>query len=70
MTTSMTPTDLTHPSTETCSLHEALARAQMPGRLGEAHPSRPSTERTWPARLGRRAEQAAHQARLALARAL
>ena len=51
-------------------MHEDLARAQMSARLGEAQQLRLAT--SWPVarRLSRKAERAAQQARLALARAL
>jgi len=51
-------------------LHENLARAQMAERLGEAHQLRRGHQLSRARRLSRRAEQAAQQARLALARAL
>lgn len=51
-------------------LPEELVRAQPPARLGEAQERRPEHHRVMARRLGRRAERAARQARLALARAL
>ncbi len=45
-------------------LHERLARAQAPGRLGEAQTLTPAR------RVGRRAERAALRARRAVARNL
>lgn len=45
-------------------VHERLARAQTPGRLGEAPLLAPAR------RLGRRAERAAYRARQAVARSL
>lgn len=47
-------------------MNENLARMQMSARLGEAHQQRQARA----FRLSRKAEQAARQARLALARAL
>jgi len=52
------------------TMYEALARAQMSARLGEAHELRRSHHLARANRLSRKAEQAAQQARLALARAL
>ncbi|CAM3251254.1 hypothetical protein NODU109028_06915 [Nocardioides dubius] len=49
-------------------MHEELARAQMSARLGEAQRRRDVREATLARRMSRRAEQAAQQARLALAR--
>jgi len=57
-------------STTMNTMHEALARAQMSARLGEAHELRRSHHLARANRLSRKAEQAAQQARLALARAL
>lgn len=51
-------------------LHEDLARAQMSERLGEAQQLRRGHQLARARRLSRKAEQAAQQARLALARAL
>lgn len=51
-------------------LHENLARAQMSERLGEARQLRRGHQMARARRLSRKAEQAAQQARLALARAL
>ena len=51
-------------------MHENLARAQMSARLGEAHQMRRGHELAKARRLSRKAEKAAQQARLALARAL
>ena len=51
-------------------LHENLARAQMSARLGEAQQLRRGAQMARARRLSRKAEQAAQQARLALARAL
>ena len=51
-------------------LNEDLARAQMSARLGEAHQLRRGAQMARARRLSRKAEQAAQQARLALARAL
>ena len=52
------------------TMHEALARAQMPARLGEAQQLRRGHQLALARRLSRKAERAAQQARLALARAL
>lgn len=49
---------------------ENLARAQMAARLGEAQSLRRSYELTRARRMSRKAERAAQQARLALARLL
>lgn len=57
-------------STEMNLMNEDLARAQMAARLGEAQQLRRGHQLARAARLSRRAEQAAQQARLALARAL
>ena len=51
-------------------MHEDLARAQMSARLGEAQQRRRGHQMVQVRRLGRRAEQAAQQARLAVARVL
>jgi hypothetical protein len=51
-------------------MQEELARAQMSTRLGEAHQLRRGHHLVMARRLSRKAEQAAQQARLALARAL
>ena len=51
-------------------MHEDLARAQMSARLGEAQQLRRGHQLAGPVGLSRKAEQAAQQARLALARAL
>ena len=51
-------------------LPENLARAQMSARLGEAHQLQLGYQLARARRLSRKAEQAAQQARLALARAL
>ena len=50
-------------------MHEDLARAQMSARLGEAQQIRRGRQQAAARRLSRKAEQAARQARLALARA-
>ena len=50
-------------------MHEDLARAQMAARLGEAQQLRRGRQYVAARRLSRKAEQAARQARLALARA-
>ena len=51
-------------------MHEELARAQMSARLGEAQQRRRGHQMAQVRRLGRKAEQAALQARLAVARVL
>lgn len=51
-------------------MHEDLARAQMSARLGEAQQLRRGAQMARARRLSRKAEKAAQQARLALARAL
>ena len=51
-------------------MHEELARAQMTARLGEAHELRRGHQLAMARRMSRKAERAAQQARLALARAL
>ena len=51
-------------------MHEELARAQMAARLGEAQQLQRGATLARARRLSRKAERAAHQARLALARAL
>jgi hypothetical protein len=51
-------------------IHENLARAQMAARLGEAQNLRQGRRVARANRLHRKAEQAAQQARHALARAL
>ena len=57
-------------STEMNLMNENLARAQMRARLGEAQHLRRGHQMARARRLSRKAEQAAQQARLALARAL
>jgi hypothetical protein len=51
-------------------MNEDLARAQMAARLGEAQMLRRGRQQVAVRRLSRKAEQAARQARLALARAM
>lgn len=51
-------------------MHEDLARAQMPVRLGEAQQQRRAMHVAHARRISRKAELAARQARLALARAI
>jgi hypothetical protein len=51
-------------------MHEELARAHMAERLGEARQTRRGHQLATARRLSRRAERAAAQARLALARSL
>jgi hypothetical protein len=57
-------------STAMSLMHEELARAQMSARLGEAQQLRAGRNLARARRLSRKAEAAAQQARLALARAL
>ena len=57
-------------SNEMQLMHEDLARAQMSARLGEARDLRRGRQLALHRRLSRRAERAAQQARLALARSL
>ena len=57
-------------SNEMQLMNEDLARAQMSMRLGEAHDLRRGHQLAMHRRLSRRAERAALQARLALARSL
>jgi len=52
------------------SMQEDLARAQMTARLGEAQQNRRGHQLALARRMSRKAEQAAQQARLALARAI
>ena len=57
-------------STDMNLMHEELARAQMTARLGEAQELRRGHQLARARRMSRKAEQAAQQARLALARAI
>jgi len=57
-------------STKMNLMQEDLARAQMRARLGEAQQLRRGYQMALARRLSRKAERAAQQARLALARAL
>jgi hypothetical protein len=57
-------------STDMNLMHEELARAQMTARLGEAHELRRGHQLALARRMSRKAEQAAQQARLALARVI
>jgi hypothetical protein len=52
------------------TMHEDLARAQMSARLGEAQSLRRARQLVNARRLSRRAERAALQARLVLARSI
>jgi hypothetical protein len=63
-------TILTNRSKQMNLMYEDLARAHMDARLGEAHAARRGHQLTMARRLSRRAERAAQQARLALARSL
>jgi hypothetical protein len=65
-----TRNDLTNRSTKMNLMHEDLARAHLSARLGEAHAQRRAHQVALARRLSRRAERAALQARLAVARAL
>ncbi|HET7385333.1 MAG TPA: hypothetical protein VFJ19_01565 [Nocardioidaceae bacterium] len=67
MTTTRT---FTNRSTIMNLMNEDLARAQMAARLGEAHQLRRGHQLARARRLSRRAERAAREASLALARAL
>ena len=62
------PMTTSNRSTKMNTLHEDLARAQMTERLGEARDLRRGQQLVMARRLSRRAERAALQARLALAR--
>ena len=62
--------DHTDRSTKMNLMNEDLARAQMAARLGEAHDMRRGHQLALARRLSRRAERAAHEARLAIARSL
>ncbi len=57
-------------STDMNLMYENLARSQMSARLGEAQELRRGHQLALSRRLSRRAERAAAQARLALARTL
>lgn len=57
-------------STEMYTMNEDLARAHMSARLDEARQMRTGRDMARARRLSRKAERAAQQARLALARAL
>ncbi|ANH36513.1 hypothetical protein I601_0058 [Nocardioides dokdonensis FR1436] len=63
-------TTTTNRSTIMNLMHENLARVQMAARLGEAQSRRRGYQLARAQRLSRKAESAAQQARLALARAL
>jgi hypothetical protein len=52
------------------TMHEDLARAHMSARLGEAQQMRRGRQLAMARRLSRRAERAAQQARLVVARSL
>lgn len=67
-----TITQTTEPNRSTTmnTMHEDLARAQMNARLGEARQMRAGAQLVRAQRLSRKAERAAQQARLALARVL
>ena len=61
---------ITNRSTTMNLMNEEMARAQMSARLGEAHQMRRGHQLVRARRLSRRAERAAQQARLAIARSL
>lgn len=63
-------TDTPNRSTTMNTMHEDLARAHMDARLGEAQQLRAGYQLARARRLSRKAERAAQQARLALARVL
>ena len=65
----MSQTNMTRSKTMNL-MNENLARAQMSARLGEAQRLRRGHQLARSRRLSRKAERAAQQARLALARAL
>lgn len=69
MTTSTSTTD-TNRSRTMSLIYEELARAHTAERLGEAQEARRGHRLATARRLSRRAERAALQARLALARSL
>ena len=70
-TTQTTQTTEPNRSTTTMNtMHEDLARAHMDARLGEAQQLRAGYQLARARRLSRKAERAAQQARLALARVL
>jgi hypothetical protein len=71
-TRSIQHTQTTHQNRSTTmnTMQEDLARAQMSTRLGEAQSMRAGHQLARARRLSRKAERAAQQARLALARAL
>jgi hypothetical protein len=52
------------------TMHEDMARAHMSARLGEAQQMRRGRQLVMARRLSRRAERAAQQARLVVARSL
>ena len=70
MSTTPTPDTNQNRSTEMQLLNEDLARAQMSLRLGEAQAQHRARQLALHRRLSRRAERAAQQARLAVARSL
>jgi hypothetical protein len=61
---------VTNRSTKMNLMYEDLARAHMSARLGEAHARRRGHALTSARRLSRRAERAAQEARLAMARSM
>ena len=62
--------NFTNGRTDMNLMHEELARAQMSARLGEAQQLRRGHQLAMARRMSRKAEQAAQQARLAIARAI
>ncbi len=63
-------THLTNRSKTMNLMNEEMARAHMSARLGEARQASRGRRLAMARRLSRRAERAAHEARLALARSL
>jgi hypothetical protein len=63
-------THFTNRSKKMNLMNEDLARAHMSARLGEAQQARRGRRLAMARRLSHRAERAAHEARLALARSL
>ena len=63
-------TELTNRSKKMNLMYEDLARAHTTARLGEARQARRGRRLAMARRLSHRAEEAAHEARLALARSL
>ena len=70
ITTTSTQHPITNRSTTMNLMHEELARAHTSARLGEARQRRRGHQLVRARRLSRRAERAAQEARLAIARSL